>query len=174
MPPPIAVPVSPSASRPTGPSRRGLFKAGGAAAAAVFTPHLANGQVVPLRPPSPPTSLWAQELPVQRPIAPESGLSPAAGGVAGLQECGRADHQAWARFPPQDLYKIDVKVGSHSFHPELPTQEIWGYDGRLPGPLFHARYGRPILVRFANKLPNSLQGFGSPDISVHLHNMHTP
>jgi FtsP/CotA-like multicopper oxidase with cupredoxin domain len=45
---------------------------------------------------------------------------------------------------------------------------------RCPGPLFHAHYGKPILVRFENKLPNSLQGFGSPDISVHLHNMHTP
>ncbi|KQT11076.1 hypothetical protein ASG30_09495 [Ramlibacter sp. Leaf400] len=113
-------------------------------------------------------------MPVQQPIRPESSVSTDATGIAGADECGRADHQAWSRFPPQLMYRVDVKVGSHRFHPELPTQEVWGYDGRVPGPLFHARYGQPILVRFRNQLPNALQGFGSPDISVHLHNLHTP
>ena len=44
----------------------------------------------------------------------------------------------------------------------------------MPGALFHARYGEPIMVRFRNQLPNLNQGFGSPDVSVHLHNLHTP
>jgi FtsP/CotA-like multicopper oxidase with cupredoxin domain len=174
---PESTPASPvdAAPQPGGPSRRRLLQVGGASAAAAFAPHLADAQVVvPVRPPSPPTSLWAEELPVQRPISPESGLSPPAAGISGGKECGRADHQAWARFPPQLFYRVEAKVGSHRFHPELPTQEVWGYDGQVPGPLFHAHYGKPILVRFENKLPNSLQGFGSPDISVHLHNMHTP
>ncbi|MVQ31374.1 multicopper oxidase domain-containing protein [Ramlibacter sp. MAH-25] len=170
----VPVPHEPPPPGPGSPSRRRLFQAAGATAAAAFTPHLANSQVVPVRPPSPPTTPWAQPLPVQQPITPVSGLSPLASLIAGARECGRADHQAFARFPPQELYKVEAKVGSHSFHPELPTQEVWGYDGQVPGPLFHARYGKPILVRFENKLPNALQGFGSPDISVHLHNMHTP
>ncbi|MBA3623377.1 MAG: multicopper oxidase domain-containing protein [Methylibium sp.] len=94
--------------------------------------------------------------------------------MRGEGECGRSDHPAWSRFAPKDLYHIDVKEGSHSFHRELPTQTVWGYEGRVPGPLFHARYGRPILVRFNNKLPATTQGYGAPDISVHLHNLHTP
>jgi FtsP/CotA-like multicopper oxidase with cupredoxin domain len=152
-----------------------MLRAGGATAAAAFAPHLADAQVVvPVRPPSPPTSLWAQELPVQRPIRPESGLSPNWTVEATGDECGRVKHQAIGRFPPQEVYRVEVKTGKHIFHPQLPEQEIWGYNGEVPGPLFHARYGKPILVRFENKLPQSLQGFGSPDISVHLHNLHTP
>ncbi|TFZ05493.1 bilirubin oxidase [Ramlibacter henchirensis] len=168
----VAVLDSPKSS-----SRRLLFKTAGASAAGIFAPQLATGQTAlttAARPPSPPTTPWAQELPVQRPIEPESNLSPAGTGIAGEKECGRADHQAWSRFAPQLFYKVDVKIGSHSFHPELPTAEVWGYEGKVPGPLFHARYGQPILVRFRNQLPNSVQGFGSPDISVHLHNLHTP
>ncbi|KQT11628.1 hypothetical protein ASG30_04830 [Ramlibacter sp. Leaf400] len=115
-----------------------------------------------------------EELPIQQPIQPQSSLSPVGAAIADATECGRADHQAWTRFPPQLLYRVDVKVGSHRFHQELPTQEVWGYEGQVPGPLFHARYGKPILVRFRNQLPNALQGYGSPDISVHLHNLHTP
>ncbi|TFZ00703.1 bilirubin oxidase [Ramlibacter henchirensis] len=160
---------------PRSASRRLLFRTAGASAAGVFAPKLATGQVLPPpRPPSPPTTPWAEELPVQQPKSPESSLSPTPIGTLGEGEAGRADHQAWAGSPAQLMYKIDVKVGSHRFHPELPTQEVWGYDGKVPGPLFHARYGQPIVVRFRNQLPSSVQGYGSPDISVHLHNLHTP
>jgi FtsP/CotA-like multicopper oxidase with cupredoxin domain len=111
---------------------------------------------------------------VQAPLQPVSSLTPTPYGPANLDECGRDDHPAWDRFPPRYFYTIDVKAGWHSFHPELPTQQIAGYGGQFPGPLIHARYGHPILVRFRNQLPNLWPGFGSPDISVHLHNMHTP
>jgi FtsP/CotA-like multicopper oxidase with cupredoxin domain len=152
--------------------RRSFFKAGGAAAAAICAPSLAPSQTI--LPGSPPTSPWAQPLPVQTPLTPQTTLTPLAGSIYGLDECGRADHQSWTGHEPQDFYQIDVKVGQHQFHPELPTQEIWGYNGTLPGPLIHARYGRPVLVRFRNQLSSFLQGYGSPDISVHLHNLHTP
>ncbi|KQT09613.1 hypothetical protein ASG30_13720 [Ramlibacter sp. Leaf400] len=123
---------------------------------------------------SPPTSLWAEPLPVQTPLSSQPLLAPLSYGYSGEFECGRADHQGWARFVPQDFYQIDVKVGQHSFHPQLPPAEIWGYGGTFPGPLIHARYGRPLVVRFRNQLASTLQGYGSPDISVHLHNLHTP
>ena len=48
------------------------------------------------------------------------------------------------------------------FHPELPTQTMWGYDGVLPGPTFAARYGEPVVVRIFNELPADHIGFGSP------------
>jgi FtsP/CotA-like multicopper oxidase with cupredoxin domain len=157
-------------------TRRLLFKTAGASAAAGFVASRAHAQasLVPPRPPSPPTTPWAQELAIPERAEPVSSLSPTPAVLADASECGRADHQAMGRFPPQELYRIDVKVGTHRYHPELPTQEVWGYEGKVPGPTFHARYGKPILVRFRNQLPNSLQGFGSPDISVHLHNLHTP
>ncbi|MBI1874818.1 MAG: multicopper oxidase domain-containing protein [Acidobacteria bacterium] len=62
----------------------------------------------------------------------------------------------------------------HSFHPDLPPNTIWGFDGIYPGPTFHARYGEPILVRHFNDLPQDHRGFGIPQVSTHLHNGHTP
>jgi len=173
-------PMTDAASTPStartgegGGQRRSFFKAAaGGMAAAVCAPRLASGQGVAVA--SPPTRLWAQELPVQTPLVPLPVFDPPAYGYRGEMECGRGNHQAWSRSPPQDFYQIDVKVGTHRFHPDLPLQEIWAYDGTVPGPLIHARYGRPVLVRFRNQLSPLLHGYGSPDISVHLHNLHTP
>jgi FtsP/CotA-like multicopper oxidase with cupredoxin domain len=148
--------------------------AGVVAAAALAVPRRTEAQQLPAPPPSPPTQAWMEELQAQRPIEPRSSLSPDPARSRIEGEVGRDDHPAWDRFPPQDFYQVDIKQGSHSFHPHLPTQTIWGYDGQFPGPLFHARYGRPVLVRYRNQLPTYVQGYGSPDISVHLHNMHVP
>ncbi|MCJ7799777.1 MAG: multicopper oxidase domain-containing protein [Polaromonas sp.] len=35
-----------------------------------------------------------------------------------------------------------------------------------------ARYGEPAIVRIYNNLPSNSVGFGSPEISTHLHNLH--
>lgn len=43
-----------------------------------------------------------------------------------------------------------------------------------PGPTIHARYGQSVICRIRNQLPQNHTGFGSPEISTHLHNMHTP
>ncbi len=127
---------------------------------------------------SPPTTPWLEPLPVPpvlQPLPAGFALAPLPGRSSSAEgECGRSDHQAWDGFQPQDVYQIDVRPGWHSFHPELPTQQIHGYGGIYPGPTIHARYGRPVLVRFRNQLPTFMQGYGSPDISVHLHNLHTP
>ena len=55
-------------------------------------------------------------------------------------------------------------------------QPIWGHDGVWPAPTYHARYGEQILVRNFNQLPAPDQngGFGIPEVSTHLHNLHSP
>src|SRR3954449_1265600 len=61
----------------------------------------------------------------------------------------------------------------HTFHPDLPANTVWGFDGVFPGPVFHARYGEPVLVRIHNDLPAVHEDFGMPQTSTHLHNGHT-
>jgi len=123
---------------------------------------------------SPYTTPFVVPLPMPVIKEPVSGLSPPPQREAGQDEAGRMPHQALERFPPQKFYHLKVEVKDHEFHPELPRQKIWGYDGLLPGPCFVAKYGEPILVRIENALPRDHVGFGTPEISTHLHNGHTP
>jgi FtsP/CotA-like multicopper oxidase with cupredoxin domain len=123
---------------------------------------------------APYTTPFVVPLPMPVIKEPVSGLSPEPGPMAGEEEAGRMPHQAWDRCPPQKFYYMRVEEKDHEFHPELPKQKIWGYDGILPGPCFVARYGEPILVRIENALPRDHVGFGTPEISTHLHNGHTP
>ncbi len=112
-------------------------------------------------------------------------------------------------YPDPIVYKIDCLVAQHAFttskvlpidkkgrpiasfdasgktYPagtvrDLPFSTIYGFNGTFPGPMINAEYGRPALVRFANRLDENelnldLQDFGSPDQSflTHLHNGHT-
>src|SRR3954447_26364074 len=106
------------------------------------------------------------------------------------------------------VYKLDVKVAQHSFTTSpvlpinsagqptvsfdggktvaagtprtLPPSTIYSFNGTFPGPMINAEYGRPVVVRFENKLdqnPNNYDrgDFGSADWSflTHLHNGHT-
>ncbi|HEX2418984.1 MAG TPA: multicopper oxidase domain-containing protein, partial [Micromonosporaceae bacterium] len=114
-------------------------------------------------PVSPPTTPWLERLPIP-PVA--SPVAPFATSAA---------HQFFARFPPQRYYRLTLQERQHSFHPELPTSPIFGYNGIFPGPTVDARYGRPILVRFVNELPPlaSARGFGVPQDITHLHNFHS-
>ena len=126
-------------------------------------------------PPSPATTPFVVPLPVYLPKQPVTALDPVPQGPTPAPgECGRPPHQRWADFFPttQKFYEMHVKENKHSFHPQLPTQKVWGYDGLLPGPTFEARYGEPIVVRIYNDLPANSIGFGSPEISTHLHNLH--
>jgi len=111
--------------------------------------------------------------------------------------------------PDPIVYKITVDVAEHSFttsqvmpidkagkptasfdqagnvYPAgtvrtLPKSTIYGFNGQFPGPMINAEYGKPCLLRFANRLhenPLGLdrQDFGAPDWSflTHLHNGHT-
>ncbi|MBA3755819.1 MAG: multicopper oxidase domain-containing protein [Nitrosomonas sp.] len=64
---------------------------------------------------------------------------------------------------------------------------MWTYVGRTENdndhasPTIFAHYGRPVILRLHNELPanhgsgsSQLTGFGTPEISLHLHNQHTP
>ncbi len=141
--------------------------AGLLAATQLVTPVQAK-EVLP-----PTTTPWMEPLPVYTAKQTVSALMPTATKDVGSGECGRVTHQRWADFPPQKFYTLEVKEEWHSFHPHLPTQKIWGYDGLLPGPTFVERYGVPIIVRIINKLPANAIGFGSPEITTHLHNLHS-
>ena len=125
--------------------------------------------------PQPPqTTPFMVALPVRKAKLPENTLTPLPTQAANLAggECGRDPHQRETNWPSQKFYTLKVKEAEHSFHPNLPTQKIWGFDGITPGPTFVEKYGVPITVRISNELPNDSVGFGSPEISTHLHNLH--
>jgi FtsP/CotA-like multicopper oxidase with cupredoxin domain len=93
-------------------------------------------------------------------------------------------HQGWAKggalgeFAPRHWYQLTAKQTYHVWHRDMPAgttgQKAWGFDGRVPGPMFRTRYGEPHFVRVHNRLPARNLGFGINKITTHLHNMHTP
>lgn len=180
-------------------SRRTFFKATGAtllATPAILTTKKSAAQVIPPPPPpSPPTTPWLVNLPDAHEPLPQTDLLtdldriPQGQANTAFDECGRNDHQRWNEFfsGPQlqaneaDTYELRVQaVTDHEFHPNYPKQLTWNYVGKdangnpYPNPTFHARYGRPVIVRLYNELPANHTGFGTPEISMHLHNLHTP
>lgn len=180
-------------------SRRAFFKATGAtilAAPAIFTSRKSAAQVIePVLPPSPPTTPWRDELPEVIEPLQQSDLFgdldriPQGAANTAYDECGRNEHQRWDEFfaepelhPDEaDCYELRVKaITDHVFHPDYPPQLVWNYVGLkengdpYPNPTLFARYGRPVMVRLHNELPQDHSGFGSPEISMHLHNLHTP
>lgn len=142
----------------------------------------------PALPPSPPTIPWVEELPSAITPLPPVTLNPApaldANTAAG--ECGRAPHQRWTelfgtpRQYPVAHYELSAKENpAWVFNPAYPPQRIWGFAAgsaaaSTPGPTIMTRYGQPVVVRFHNDLPQNHVGFGSPEISIHLHNAHAP
>ena len=149
-----------------------------AVAAIAVTTKKSEAQSVPtvLVAPSPYLEPWVDALPIMpvKASVPVTALTPRPKQIAAAGEVGRALHPAWGAFPPKKYYEVTVKEGQHRFHRDLPEETIWGYDGIFPGPTFKANYGTPILVRYRNNLPTNAVGPGSPEISVHLHNLHTP
>lgn len=136
---------------------------------------------------SPPTLPWQIELPTSvdqlQPVILDPPPMEAANTAAG--EAGRAPHQRWnelyltARQYSPIHYELSAKENpAWVFNPAYPPQRIWGYEGNVPGattpgPPIFAYYGQPTIVRFHNRLPQDHVGFGSPEISTHLHNAHT-
>jgi spore coat protein A len=64
-----------------------------------------------------------------------------------------------------DRYELTHRPATAELLPGVRT-EIWGYDGRFPGPTIVSRRGRPVTVRHYNGLP-------VPSV-IHLHGGHTP
>ena len=104
------------------------------------------------------------------------------------------------------VYQVPLLVATHSFtnskvqpigpdgldvtppgraagEQDLPPSTIYGFNGKFPGGMINAEYGRPVIVRFENHLdvlPAGMtdadrQDFGSPNHAflTHLHNGHT-
>jgi FtsP/CotA-like multicopper oxidase with cupredoxin domain len=167
--------MSPSPTRAKALNRRQSLQLG---AAAATTGLLANETITPASakdlPTGPYTTPFTVPLTVHSAKLPVTSLDPPSTQVANTAagECGRPSHQRRSNWEPQKFYTLRVKEAMHSFHPELPTQKIWGYDGMVPGPTFVERYGVPSMVRIYNELPQFPVGFGSPEISTHLHNLH--
>ena len=125
---------------------------------------------------SPPTTPFIAPLPIPPVLEPQASMTPApqAEPNPGAGEARLGVHQRWDEFLPKELYEVHAREAQHSFHPELPLNTVWGYDGIVPGPTYHATYGQPVLVRMHNELPPDHVGFGIPQITTHLHNGHTP
>ena len=125
---------------------------------------------------SPPTTPFIAPLPIPPVLEPQASMTPApqAAPNPSAGEARLAVHQRWDEFLPKELYEVHAREAQHSFHPELPLNTVWGYDGIVPGPTYHATYGQPVLVRMHNELPPDHVGFGIPQITTHLHNGHTP
>lgn len=150
------------------PSKRTLLKSTVAAAGASV---LAPGALAQQRPAATP---FMEPLPIPAVKTPVASLSPEPTEQAGPEEAGRAAHQGWQQWPPQAFYESRVRAFFHSFHPHFPQQEIWGFDGMSPGPTLVMNHSKPAIWRIHNDLPQFTIGFGSPEISTHVHNAHAP
>ncbi|MGJ9418106.1 multicopper oxidase family protein [Massilia sp. CMS3.1] len=154
------------------PGRRVLLKgsavAGGLGAAyGLFRPNPGAAQTTTI----PYLAPFVDPLPIARVKTP-SVLTPAPGERAVPGEAGRDPHQRWAEFLPKLTYELRVKAFRHKYHAHLPEETCWGYDGQIPGPTFVVNAGSPIVVRVHNELPPDHIGYGTPEISTHLHSGH--
>ncbi|ALQ51390.1 multicopper oxidase family protein [Nitrosomonas ureae] len=183
---------------PSNESRRAFFKTTGAAvlaAPAILTSRKSSAQLLPedeSLPPSPRTTPWKKELPEAIESLEQTDLAsgtypPLCDPRTADGECGRASHQRWEEFfgiadyplqPGQaDTYELRATpIADHEFHPDYEKQLVWNYVGKdgYTNPVIRARYGRPVILRLYNDLPANHSGFGTPEISLHLHNLHTP
>ena len=122
----------------------------------------------------------SQPSPPARPFAAELFIPPVKVPVAKLNPPpDPSAHQRYAEFAPKKFYEIRETEINWRYHPEPPYDKgswSWGFDGVTPGPIYHAYYGEPILVRRYNTLPpvrESKVTFASPSTTTHLHNAHT-
>jgi FtsP/CotA-like multicopper oxidase with cupredoxin domain len=132
---------------------------------------------------SPPTTPFTEALPIMRVKQPVAALNPTPQVIPNwaAREGRTRPHQAIipfgqsARpFAPARLFEVVQQAANVSVSLQLPTQHLWGFDGIVPGPTYHVRYGEDILVRNRNELPSDNGGFGIQQVSTHLHNSHTP
>jgi FtsP/CotA-like multicopper oxidase with cupredoxin domain len=125
-------------------------------------------------PTSPATTPFLDNLPIPLPAIPTIlNPAPTQNQNVGGGEAPRAPHQRWNQFLPDVKYLLEAKAATHQFHANLLPSYIWGFNGRYPSPTVLNAYGHPTIVRFKNSLPNPTNSFGTPVITIHLHNGHT-
>lgn len=133
-----------------------------------------------LLPPSPPTLPWREFLPEAITPLGLSSLSPQPTEAANTDggEAGRLPHQRWSEFPNPEPYALHAaERPDWVFNPAYPPQRAWTYQADQPdlsslSPVVFAHYGHPVVCRIYNDLPKQHIGFGTPEISTHLHNLH--
>jgi spore coat protein A len=84
------------------------------------------------------------------------------------------------------FYHVPMRQFRAKVHRDMPATTLWGYGSTCPGPTFEVRSGQPILVEWANELPqrhflpidHTLHGAEAdkPQVRtvVHLHGGRTP
>ena len=124
---------------------------------------------------SPATTPFVDNLPIPLPGIPTI-LNPFPRRVAntGAGEAARDDHQAWNQFPPLIHYHSIAAPSLHQFHRDLSPTYLWTFNGRYPAQTFLNVYGVPSLVRFRNNLPIDHPVPAIPELTIHMHNGHTP
>ncbi len=165
-------------------TRRDFLKLSAAAVAApalLRAPASEASSIPPVLPPSPPTTPWVMELPteiVRAAAVPYLTPSPTELANTAGGEAGRARHQFWNKFRPNaNYYELRAVERDWQFNPAYPIQKVWNYRAaNTPPKEFSAtvasRYGSPMICRIYNDLPANHTGFGTPEISTHLHNLH--
>jgi spore coat protein A, manganese oxidase len=51
-------------------------------------------------------------------------------------------------------FDVTMRPFEQRLHRDLPATQLWGYNGRFPGPTFDVRRGHPIAVDWKNDLPS--------------------
>lgn len=144
---------------------------------------------VDITPASPPARPWAQpmpRIPTKQRVDPDAMRGGRPDGTTLIEGATRrVNHQLFSvdsetgqfvgKFPPRAFYEVDMREAFVQVHPDYAPTRVWGFDGRVPGPIIRATYGEPVLVRFHNQLPsvNIPQDFGMAQIATHLHNSHS-
>ncbi len=114
--------------------------------------------MLPRRPPEPlldtnALARWVDPLPIPA-LAKPSGVRPSPAGSALANP---------ARNVP--YYRVAMQQFQAKVHRDMQPTTFWGYGGSCPGPTFEARKGEPILVEWANELPQ--QHFLPIDHTLH-------
>jgi FtsP/CotA-like multicopper oxidase with cupredoxin domain len=124
---------------------------------------------------SPPTTPFVDTLPIPN-VAVPTFLNPVPTRTANIAagEAARDAHQRWDEFRPLIFYHSIAAPSLHTFHRDLSPTYLWTFNGQYPAQTFLGLYGLPSLVRFRNNLPVDHPVAGIPEITVHLHNGHTP
>jgi spore coat protein A len=96
----------------------------------------------------------------------------------------RADPDHPAKQLP--YFRLAMRECEVRIHRDLPPTRCWGYGSAMPGPTFDVRSGQPLLIEWANELPqkhflpidHSLHGAGKdlPEVRtvVHVHGARVP
>ena len=144
-------------------SRRELAKLGLIAGGSAYAKGASLRAAIAKEPAARPLTPWKDEMPV-----------PPKTKVEGY-DYSHADHQWSQRYDASATrcYEIKQREHNHRFHSDLEASTVWSFDSIFGGPVHDAWYGKAFCFRIKNELPADHKGYGSPETTSHLHNMHT-